>query len=211
MPARLSGEYDSSDMDAANLIVGLGNPGAEYANTRHNVGFALAEKLAARWNVRWDLRKEFEAKLARSEFAGKPVWLCEPHTYMNLSGEAVAAVSRFYKILPGQLLVLMDDADLPLGELRLRPQGSSNGHRGVESIAQHLGTTEFARLKIGIGRGAGQRQELAGHVLGVFEPAEKARLETVLNRAAEQCECWLQHGVAKAMNDFNGAVPDTAP
>ncbi|MSR66079.1 MAG: aminoacyl-tRNA hydrolase [Pedosphaera sp.] len=195
----------------ANLIVGLGNPGAEYANTRHNVGFALAERLVARWSARWESRKEFDAKLARAEFASKPVWLCQPLTYMNLSGEAVAATSRFYKILPGQMLVVLDDADLPLGELRLRPQGGSGGHRGVESIAQHLGTSEFARLKIGIGRGENPKQELAGHVLGAFDPAEKARVELVLTRAAEQCECWLQHGVAKAMNDFNGVAPVAAP
>src|SRR5207302_6826641 len=122
------------------LIVGLGNPGAEYARTRHNAGFLVAERLAERWRADWSYEKKFNARVARSARQLGPVLLCEPQTYMNSSGEAVAAVVDFYRVPLARLLVVVDDADLPLGELRLRPGGSSGGHHGLESIEQLLGS-----------------------------------------------------------------------
>ncbi|MBW8864258.1 MAG: aminoacyl-tRNA hydrolase, partial [Verrucomicrobia bacterium] len=137
---------------------------------------------------------------------GKRVLLCEPQTFMNLSGETVGAVTEFYHLLTGQVMVAVDDADLPFGEIRLRPGGSSGGHHGLESIEQHLGSREFVRLRIGIGRKDSVRQ-ITNHVLGKFEAGESEMLEKVLSRAAGQVECWLNEGLPKAMSQYNGKVP----
>jgi peptidyl-tRNA hydrolase, PTH1 family len=187
------------------LIVGLGNPGAEYAKTRHNAGFLLVEKLAAQWKAGWNSERKFAAKLAKVECGGKKVLLCEPQTFMNLSGEAVAAVVKFYQLPLANVLVVVDDADLPLGEIRLRPGGGSGGHHGLDSVAQHLGSKEYARLRIGIGR-KNEARQITGHVLGKFGAEENALLEKILERAAQQVECWLSSGLQKAMNQFNGAI-----
>jgi PTH1 family peptidyl-tRNA hydrolase len=195
-------------MENVFLIVGLGNPGAEYANTRHNAGFLLAEKLAAQCQASWTNERKFIARVARGENAGKKFLLAEPQTFMNLSGETVGALVKFYQLPLAQLIVAVDDADLPLGEIRLRPSGSSGGHHGLESIEQHLGTREFARLRIGIGRRNGARQ-ITNFVLGKFEKAESAVLEKVLERAASQIECWLEFGLQKAMSQFNGTISPT--
>ncbi|MDD5141190.1 MAG: aminoacyl-tRNA hydrolase [Verrucomicrobiales bacterium] len=195
-------------MEPLHLIVGLGNPGAEYARTRHNAGFLLVEKLAARWKTDWTNERKFDARIARSERNGRRVLLCEPQTFMNLSGETVGALKNFHQLPLKQLLVAVDDADLPLGEIRLRASGSSGGHHGLESIEQHLGSRGFARLRIGIGRKDGSR-EIANFVLGRFDPAEGAGLEKVLARASDQVECWLDGGIEKAMNQFNGVVDST--
>jgi len=193
-------------MEHLHLIVGLGNPGAEYAKTRHNAGFALVEILAARWQVEWANERKFSARIARAERNGARVLLCQPQTFMNLSGEAVGGVVSFYQLRPQlDLLVALDDADLPLGEIRLRAGGGTGGHHGLESIGQHLGTDEFPRLRLGIGRADGQR-EITGHVLGRFDAAETALMKKVLDRAADQVECWLAAGVEKAMNQYNGSV-----
>ena len=188
-------------MEHWHLIVGLGNPGREYARTRHNAGFLLVEELARRWRVSWALEKKFQAKLARR---GQKI-LCQPQTFMNLSGAAVGAVADFYRLSVENLLVAVDDADLPSGEIRLRASGSSGGHHGLESIEQHLATRGFARLRIGIGRKDGRR-EITDHVLGKFDAAESAVFEEVLQRAADQVECWLAEGMEKAMNRFNGVA-----
>ena len=187
------------------LIMGLGNPGAEYAQTRHNAGFLLVEKLAAQWKADWTNERKFKARMARSDRQGKRVLLCEPQTFMNLSGETVGEVAGFYQLPLPQLIVAVDDADLPFGEIRLRPGGSSGGHHGLESIEQHLGSREFARLRIGIGRKDGARQ-ITNYVLGKFEPAEQELLEKILERAANQVECWLAAGLQKAMSQFNGVI-----
>jgi PTH1 family peptidyl-tRNA hydrolase len=187
------------------LIVGLGNPGAEYAQTRHNAGFLLVEKLAAQWKADWTNERKFKARMAKSDRQGKRVLLCEPQTFMNLSGETVGEVAGFYQLPLPQLIVAVDDADLPFGEIRLRPGGSSGGHHGLESIEQHLGSREFARLRIGIGRRDGARQ-ITNYVLGKFEPAEQELLEKILERAANQVECWLAAGLQKAMSQFNGVI-----
>lgn len=192
-------------MEDLHLIVGLGNPGAEYAKTRHNAGFMLAELLATRWRADWNSERKFQSRIARVARDGRRVVLCEPQTFMNLSGEAVGALVKFYQLPLKQLVVAVDDADLPLGEIRLRPGGSSGGHHGLESIEQHLGSREYARLRIGIGRQDGRR-EISGHVLGKLGKGELALMERVLGRAADQTECWLAHGLQKAMSQFNGVV-----
>jgi PTH1 family peptidyl-tRNA hydrolase len=192
-------------MENLYLVVGLGNPGGEYAHTRHNAGFLLVERLAERWGARWTYEKKFNARLARGERDGRRVMLCEPQTFMNSSGEAVAAVTAYYQIAVKDLLVAVDDADLPLGQIRLRPGGSSGGHHGLESIEQHLGTREYARLRIGIGRMDGAR-EITGHVLGRFGSTETALVDKVINVAADQVQTWLAAGIQKAMSQFNGAV-----
>ena len=192
-------------MEPMHLVVGLGNPGADYAKTRHNAGFLLVEKLAEQWRANWANEKKFVARVAKAEHSGKRVLLCEPQTFMNLSGEAVGALVQFYQVPLTAVLVAVDDADLPLGEIRLRPGGGTGGHHGLESVTQHLGATAYARLRIGIGRKNDVRQ-IANYVLGKFEPAENELVEKILDRAARQVECWLAHGLQKAMNQFNGAV-----
>jgi PTH1 family peptidyl-tRNA hydrolase len=192
-------------MENVHLIVGLGNPGAEYAQTRHNAGFLVAERLAGRWRASWTVEKKFQSRIARSEFAGQQLFLAEPQTYMNSSGEAVAAVSAFYRVPLDRLLVIVDDADLPLGEIRMRPSGSSGGHHGLESIEQHLGTREYARQRIGIGRQSGAR-EITGHVLSRFSSTEADLINKILDTASNQVETWLASGIQKAMSQFNGVV-----
>jgi PTH1 family peptidyl-tRNA hydrolase len=194
-------------MENVFLIVGLGNPGADYKKTRHNAGFLLVEKLAARWQAEWKNERRFHARLARAEREAGQVLLCQPQTFMNASGEAVGALLKFYRLPRTRMLVVVDDADLPLGGLRLRPGGSSGGHHGLESIEQHLGSREFARLRLGIGRRDGAR-EITDYVLSRFDRAEAALMEQVLDRAASQAECWLDEGVQKAMNQFNGNVEE---
>lgn len=195
-------------MEDWHLIVGLGNPGAEYAKTRHNAGFMLVELLAKRWQAGWNNEKKFQSRIAKAERNGKRLVLCEPQTFMNLSGAAVGALVKFHHLALGKLLVAVDDADLPLGEIRLRPSGSSGGHHGLESIEQHLASREYARLRIGIGR-KDSRREISGHVLGKLGATELALMEKVLDRAAAQVECWLAHGLPKAMSQFNGVVEDS--
>jgi PTH1 family peptidyl-tRNA hydrolase len=189
--------------------VGLGNPGAEYARTRHNVGFWLVESLAARWHAGWTYEKKFNARLARADRATARVILCEPQTYMNSSGDAVGPLADFYQVALGRLLVVVDDADLPLGEIRLRAGGSSGGHHGLESIEQRLGTRSFARLRIGIGRAPGAR-EITGYVLGRFNSTESVRADKVIAVACDQAETWLNTGIQTAMNQFNGIIADSA-
>ena len=186
-------------------MVGLGNPGAEYAKTRHNAGFLLVQKLAERWKANWTLEKKFNARVARAERSEGRVLLCEPQTFMNSSGESVAPLAQFFRVPISRLLVAVDDADIPFGEIRLRPSGSSGGHHGLESIETHIGTREFARLRIGIGRKAGAR-EITNYVLGRFSAAETELAEKVLSTAADQAEVWLKAGIQKAMSQFNGLV-----
>lgn len=196
-------------MESLHLIVGLGNPGGDYARTRHNAGFMVVARLAQRWRAGWELSRKFEARLAEARVGSQRVVLCQPLTFMNASGECVRPLMDYRSILIERLLVSADDADLPLGELRLRPKGGTGGHHGLESLVQHLGGKEFARQRIGIGRRAGAR-EITNHVLGRFGPDESEVLETVLQAAADQAESWLTAGVQKAMNQFNGSVLDPA-
>jgi len=195
-------------MENLYLIVGLGNPGAEYARTRHNAGFLVTDRLAERWRAGWTYEKKFNARLAKTERAGRRILLCQPQTYMNNSGEAVGAVAEFYRVAVSRLLVIVDDADLPLGHLRLRPGGSSGGHHGLESIESRLSTREYARLRVGIGRQNGAR-EITGYVLGRFSSTEAELVAKVLTAASDQAESWLEAGIQKAMSQYNGAVVDS--
>jgi PTH1 family peptidyl-tRNA hydrolase len=195
-------------VETAFLIVGLGNPGSEYARTRHNAGFMVTDLLAARWKAAWTGDRKFRSNLARAEDQGRRMTLCQPQTFMNASGEAVASVAAYFKVPLERILVIVDDADLELGELRLRPSGSSGGHHGLESIENHLGSRAYARQRIGIGRERVEERRITGHVLAPFKPAELPVLEKVLQTAAEQVECWLAAGSLQAMNRFNGVVKD---
>jgi PTH1 family peptidyl-tRNA hydrolase len=195
-------------MENLYLIVGLGNPGAEYARTRHNVGFLVVESLAARWHAEWKMEKKFKARVARCRNDDRRVLLCEPQTFMNASGEALGAVRSFYGLPLSRVLVIVDDADLPLGSLRLRPGGSSGGHHGLESIERHFGSREYPRLRVGIGR-KNDAREITDHVLGRFDSTETALVDKVLVAASDQTETWLEVGIQKAMSQFNGIVDDS--
>jgi len=193
-------------MDSAHLIVGLGNPGSKYDGTRHNVGFLAADKLAVFWGADWSEQKKIKARMSRVIVDGRTVHLCEPLTYMNLSGETVGAVIDYYRIETARMLVVVDDANIDLGEVRLRIDGSAGGHNGLNSIEQHLATPEYPRLRIGVGRPTEARQELSSHVLGPFAVSEMSALDEVLDRMVQQVQCWLQHGAEQAMNEFNGKL-----
>jgi PTH1 family peptidyl-tRNA hydrolase len=193
-------------MDGPFLVVGLGNPGARYRNTRHNAGALLVERIASTHGQGWRNESKFFSELAEVRIGGKKVLLCKPQTFMNLSGEAVVAVSRFFRIDEGSILVGVDDADLPLGTLRLKPSGGSGGHHGLDSIAEHLGSRAFPRLRLGIARPAGSVRDIAGHVLGEFSGDERAHFERVLQRAESQVETMVRDGLQKAMNLYNGEV-----
>jgi len=190
----------------ATLIVGLGNPGSEYRQTRHNAGFMLVDRLAEDWRGQWRLEPYFFAQLSESTVAGRRVHLLKPQTYMNCSGESVAAAAGFFKVPHGRVLIVVDDADLPLGTVRLRGNGSSGGHHGLESVERHLGTRAYPRLRLGIARPAADRREISGHVLSRFTADERLVWEKVLDRAVGQVECWLESGLTAAMNKYNGSV-----
>lgn len=208
MASRADGPGGVALMHEAYLIVGLGNPGPQYARNRHNAGFMLVDRLAGCWQAPWANEPAFNARLARAQVQDRRVVLCQPQTFMNASGQAVRRVLDYYQFPLERLLVVVDDADLPLGELRLRPGGGTGGHHGLESVAQHLGTTQYPRLRIGIGRPADQARQITDYVLSDFTPAEAQRLEKVLTRAVQQVECWLLEGIEAAMSRFNGPVPE---
>jgi peptidyl-tRNA hydrolase, PTH1 family len=186
------------------LLAGLGNPGPQYRDTRHNAGFLVIDALAARWRVEGQWREQQQALTIKTVFAGTPVLLAKPMTFMNLSGQAVAGLAGFFKIDPADVLVIVDETALPIGRLRARPEGSAGGHNGLKSVTQHLGTQAFPRLRIGVGRGDARR-ELADHVLGRFEPDERAIVEAAVLRAAEAVELFVTDGIARVMNAFNAA------
>ncbi len=193
-------------MDTLYLVAGLGNPGSEYNRTRHNAGFMVVERFGKKLSADWKESAKFHSRIARVEAGERKVILCEPQTYMNASGEAIAPLAEFYKVPPERCLVVVDDADLPFGQIRLRGEGSSGGHHGLESIEEHLGTRQFARLRVGIGRTDRALREITGHVLGRFSAGEAEVLEKVLERCASQIECYLAQGIQKAMSLYNGAV-----
>jgi len=193
-------------MENLHLIVGLGNPGAKYARTRHNIGFQLVERLAERWKTAWTTEKKFQSLVARVERNGRTVLLARPQTFMNASGETVGAMVGYYRLPLARMLVAVDDADLPFGEIRLRMRGSSGGHHGLESIEQHVASREFARQRLGIGRTADGKREITGYVLAPFTAAEMVTVEQILTAASAQVETWLDAGIEKAMSQFNGVT-----
>jgi PTH1 family peptidyl-tRNA hydrolase len=178
------------------LIVGLGNPGKEYEQTRHNVGFMVLDRLA-QGRGEWRKQKAWRGEVCEAQ----GVWLLKPQTYMNLSGESVRAMSDFYKIAPESVLVVLDDLSLGLGQLRLRLGGSAGGHNGLKSILEHLGTRDVARVRVGIG-GAGPG-EVVGHVLGKFRKDEWPRVEEALERTEAAIHRIQSDGMERAMNAFN--------
>jgi PTH1 family peptidyl-tRNA hydrolase len=183
------------------LIAGLGNPGPKYAANRHNVGFHCVERLALAHGLAFDKRQK-RARVARGTIRGQRVVLAKPQTYMNASGRAVVPLAHFYKVQLECLLVIYDDLDLPLGTIRLRPEGGSGGHKGMRSIIEHLGTPSFARLRIGIGRPPGQ-MDPAAYVLQNFPVSEATLLEETVERAIAAIEAWMTEGIEVAMNQHN--------
>lgn len=183
------------------MIVGLGNPGPAYAANRHNVGFRCVERLGAAYNLRFD-RRQKKALVARGIIGERQVVLVKPQTFMNESGLAVAPLARFYKVEPARLLVVYDDLDLPPGTIRLRAGGGSGGHRGMLSIIEQLGTQQFPRLRIGIGRPPGQ-MDPAAYVLQDFSAEEESALDTTLQLATEAIVTWLNYGIEVAMSRYN--------
>jgi peptidyl-tRNA hydrolase, PTH1 family len=179
------------------LIVGLGNPGREYRDTRHNVGFMIVDRMAASARTVFRTEKSWRAEVAKTG----DVLLCKPLTYMNLSGESVRGICDFYKIGAEETLVILDDMNLPLGALRLRTEGSAGGHKGLQSVIAHLATKAVARLRVGIG--SARAGEVTDHVLGRFSPMEKAPLEESLDRAVAAIACAQSLGFSAAMNAYN--------
>ena len=188
-------------MSSPALIVGLGNPGREYAAHRHNVGFQVVDALAHSHKLTFSGRKGL-ARIARGEIGGQPVILAKPQTFMNLSGKSVGRLSRTLDVPPERILVIYDDLDLPLGRLRLRAEGSSGGHKGIRSIIDVLGTQAFPRLRVGIDRPPG-RMDPVDYVLQPFDRDQKPFLADAVARAAAAVECWLNEGIVAAMDRFN--------
>jgi PTH1 family peptidyl-tRNA hydrolase len=184
------------------LVVGLGNPGPEYAGTRHNVGFMVLDRLARELNIKVE-RLFMRALVGQGQVDGQKVILAKPLTYMNRSGEAVAALMGWYKLEPSRLLVISDDLDLPPGRLRLRKCGGDGGHRGLRSIIEQVGSREFARLRVGIGRPAVPDYEVVDWVLGRFAEEEKALIEKAVDDASRAVQVALTRGLDTAMNIFN--------
>jgi PTH1 family peptidyl-tRNA hydrolase len=185
------------------IVVGLGNPGSQYEHTPHNVGFAVVESLAARCDCRLRRSFRFKARVGKGRADGVPVLLVQPLTYMNCSGDAVGPMARYYSAEPQDVVVAVDDADLPVGRLRIRARGSSGGHKGLHSIIQALDSDAFTRVRIGVGRERAQ-DGLVEHVLTAFSPQESERVRAVVDVAAEAVLCVLRCGVDAAMNSYNG-------
>ena len=183
------------------VIVGLGNPGAQYANTPHSVGFEVADRIAEACGVAWEEKRQFKCLMARATVAGTPALLVKPQTFMNLSGDSVAPVVKYHNATAADLLVVQDDIDLAVGRLRIRKDGSCGGHNGVRSIIERLGTQAFARLKVGVGK---DRSNVVGHVLGKFDPDTRKVMDLVVAEAAKAAAAVLRDGPDAAMNAYNG-------
>jgi PTH1 family peptidyl-tRNA hydrolase len=182
------------------LVAGLGNPGPEYARTRHNAGWLVADELAQRWDA--SFRSKFSGRLAESRVGELRVALLKPETYMNESGRSLSAAARFFKLLPGDVLVVHDDVDLEEGRLQARLGGGLAGHNGLRSISQSLGTADFLRLRIGVGRpGRGDRRPVADYVLSPFEP--ETDVEALVSRSADAVESILRDGLEATQREFN--------
>ena len=183
-----------------NLVVGLGNPGKKYVDTRHNIGFRVIEELARRWRIEVNRRK-FNGLMGSGIVGTRQVLLLEPMTYMNCSGQCVREAVTFYKLALAGLLVIVDDLALPLGRLRIRSKGSGGGHNGLIDIVDELDSELFARIRIGIGWVDGS--QAVDHVLGPFTPQEEEIVNPAISRAADAVECWMYNGIDAAMNQFN--------
>ena len=186
------------------LIVCLGNPGAKYANTRHNAGFMAADVLERKYNVKINKIK-FKALTAVADIGGQAALLMKPQTYMNLSGEAVGEAARFYKIEPDHIIVISDEMSLAAGKMRIRRKGSAGGHNGLKNIIAHLGTDAFPRIRIGVGAPApsDDHEEVIDWVIGSVPKAELKLIEETAEKAAEACACYITNGPDQAMNRYN--------
>jgi PTH1 family peptidyl-tRNA hydrolase len=200
MMQALSGLWRRGEPDIERLIVGLGNPGRKYAGHRHNVGFQCLDHLAEAWGLSFSKRKH-KALLAQGHIAGLKAILAKPQTFMNLSGQAVERMARFYKVPPENILVIYDDLDLPVGKIRLRPEGGSGGHKGMKSVIEHLGSNGFPRLRVGIGRPT--HGDPVDYVLSDFAPDEQIAMEQAYERAVSAVELWLTEDIVTAMNRHN--------
>jgi peptidyl-tRNA hydrolase, PTH1 family len=183
------------------LIIGLGNPGSKYGDTRHNIGFKVARALADRYNIRLNT-KTYNSFIGKGRVFSEDVVIALPQTYMNRSGEAVRMMSMRKKTAPKDILVICDDINLELGIIRIRPSGSSGGHKGLESIIEHMHNRDFARLRIGIGKDTGS-PDLSGYVLSPFKKGEIGALDSAIVSAVECCEEWIKEGAERAANRFN--------
>jgi len=184
------------------LVAGLGNPGPRYADTRHNVGFAVIDELARRWDTRVEkYERRYEALIGDAQTGEQRVLLSKPQTFMNLSGRSVLAIMQFYKMPHQDLLVVCDDMALPVGKLRLRAGGSGGGQKGLENILLRLAGVDVPRLRIGIGKT--HKSVATDYVLGRFTPDERELIEHAVLRAADAVECWLREGIEQAMSRFN--------
>ena len=188
------------------LIVGLGNPGKDYAHTRHNAGFRALDVLAGKLGAKVDKGK-FQGLYGQVNYSGTKLYLLKPQTYMNLSGRSVLQLSAYFNIPPQRIIVLFDDISLEPGRLRVRADGSAGGHNGIKSIIAELGSQDFPRVKIGVGGKAHPDQDLADHVLSGFTALEEKALASALDRAAEAALCVIDKGVPEAANRYNGSTP----
>ena len=188
------------------LIVGLGNPGKEYAHTRHNAGFRALDVLADKLGYKVDKLK-YQGLYCQVNYDGKKVFLLKPQTYMNLSGRSVLQLSAYYNIPPQRIIVLFDDISLVPGRLRIRGDGSAGGHNGIKSIISEVGSQDFPRVKIGVGGKAHPDQDLADHVLSGFSAKEEKDLKSALERAADAALTIMDKGIAEAANRYNGSTP----
>lgn len=181
------------------VIVGLGNPGRKYSDTRHNIGFRALEEVARRYSIEKE-ESRFDSIIGHIRIGGEKVLLVKPLTYMNLSGKAVQPLMRWFKLDLAELIVVYDDMDLAPGTVRLRAQGGSGGHKGMTSIIERLGSKEFARIRIGIGR---PDNDAIDWVLGKFGAAEQKLMDEAINRTGDALECWVKQGIDRAMNEYN--------
>ena len=183
------------------IIVGLGNPGAQYANTPHSVGFETVDAIAAEIGAAWEVKRQFNCLMAKGTFAGQGVMLVKPQTYMNLSGDSVAPVVKYHNATAADLLVIQDDIDLPVGRMRVRKNGSCGGYNGIRNIIERLGAQDFARLKLGVGK---DKSDVIAHVLGKFDPVTRKTMDLVVAEAVKAAAAILRDGPDRAMNAYNG-------
>ena len=183
------------------VVVGLGNPGAQYANTPHSVGFEVVDRIAESCGATWEEKRQFKCLMTRATLAGQSVLLVKPQTYMNLSGESVAPVVKYHNATEADLIVVQDDIDLAVGKLRIRKAGSCGGHNGIRNIIDRLGTQGFVRIKLGVGK---DKSNVVGHVLGKFDPETRTVIDRVVEAAAKAVVAVISDGPDKAMNAYNG-------